>query len=84
MAELLCNITFTVFFFFLDLSESSIPRWLLELGGIYLHGYDKEGNKLCKYIQFIPQLFKTLRCMSVSQLIITELFHMYMQLISYN
>ncbi|XP_055471752.1 motile sperm domain-containing protein 2 isoform X1 [Psammomys obesus] len=29
-----------------DLSESSIPRWLLELGGIYLHGYDKEGNKL--------------------------------------
>ncbi|GAB1303278.1 Motile sperm domain-containing protein 2 [Apodemus speciosus] len=32
-----------------DLSESSIPRWLLELGGIYLHGYDKEGNKLLKY-----------------------------------
>lgn len=29
-----------------DLTESSIPRWLLELGGIYLHGYDKEGNKL--------------------------------------
>ncbi|KAK7796864.1 hypothetical protein U0070_021147 [Myodes glareolus] len=29
-----------------DLNESSIPRWLLELGGIYLHGYDKEGNKL--------------------------------------
>ncbi|XP_012887645.1 PREDICTED: motile sperm domain-containing protein 2 isoform X2 [Dipodomys ordii] len=29
-----------------DLSESSIPRWLLEIGGIYLHGYDKEGNKL--------------------------------------
>ncbi|XP_048191931.1 motile sperm domain-containing protein 2 isoform X2 [Perognathus longimembris pacificus] len=29
-----------------DLSESSIPRWLLEMGGIYLHGYDKEGNKL--------------------------------------
>ncbi|XP_060039002.1 motile sperm domain-containing protein 2 isoform X3 [Erinaceus europaeus] len=29
-----------------DLSESSIPQWLLEIGGIYLHGYDKEGNKL--------------------------------------
>uniref|UniRef100_A0A667HUT8 Motile sperm domain containing 2 n=1 Tax=Lynx canadensis TaxID=61383 RepID=A0A667HUT8_LYNCA len=29
-----------------DLTESSIPRWLLEIGGIYLHGYDKEGNKL--------------------------------------
>ncbi|XP_073920026.1 motile sperm domain-containing protein 2 isoform X3 [Castor canadensis] len=29
-----------------DLSESSIPRWLLEIGGIYLHGYDKEANKL--------------------------------------
>ncbi|XP_037013373.2 motile sperm domain-containing protein 2 isoform X2 [Artibeus jamaicensis] len=29
-----------------DLTEYSIPRWLLEIGGIYLHGYDKEGNKL--------------------------------------
>uniref|UniRef100_H9FQJ0 Motile sperm domain-containing protein 2 n=1 Tax=Macaca mulatta TaxID=9544 RepID=H9FQJ0_MACMU len=29
-----------------DLNESSIPRWLLEIGVIYLHGYDKEGNKL--------------------------------------
>ncbi|XP_069319207.1 motile sperm domain-containing protein 2 isoform X1 [Eulemur rufifrons] len=29
-----------------DLNESSIPRWLLEMGLIYLHGYDKEGNKL--------------------------------------
>ncbi|XP_066212588.1 motile sperm domain-containing protein 2 isoform X1 [Saccopteryx leptura] len=29
-----------------DLTESSIPKWLLEMGGIYLHGYDKEGNKL--------------------------------------
>uniref|UniRef100_A0A8C6QJ39 Motile sperm domain containing 2 n=1 Tax=Nannospalax galili TaxID=1026970 RepID=A0A8C6QJ39_NANGA len=29
-----------------DLSESSIPRWLLEIGCVYLHGYDKEGNKL--------------------------------------
>nr|KAF6492610.1 motile sperm domain containing 2 [Molossus molossus] len=29
-----------------DLTESCIPRWLLEIGGIYLHGYDKEGNKL--------------------------------------
>ncbi|XP_003791903.1 motile sperm domain-containing protein 2 isoform X2 [Otolemur garnettii] len=29
-----------------DLNESSIPRWLLEMGIIYLHGYDKEGNKL--------------------------------------
>ena len=33
-----------------DLTEASIPRWLLEIGGIYLHGYDKEGNKLCEYI----------------------------------
>ncbi|XP_064336281.1 uncharacterized protein LOC116150809 isoform X1 [Camelus dromedarius] len=29
-----------------NLTEASIPRWLLEIGGIYLHGYDKEGNKL--------------------------------------
>lgn len=29
-----------------DLNESSIPQCLLEIGGIYLHGYDKEGNKL--------------------------------------
>ncbi|XP_006088654.2 motile sperm domain-containing protein 2 isoform X1 [Myotis lucifugus] len=29
-----------------DLTEASIPKWLLEIGGIYLHGYDKEGNKL--------------------------------------
>ena len=29
-----------------DLTEYSLPRWLLEIGGIYLHGYDKEGNKL--------------------------------------
>ncbi|XP_075395753.1 motile sperm domain-containing protein 2 isoform X1 [Tenrec ecaudatus] len=29
-----------------DLNESSISRRLLEIGGIYLHGYDKEGNKL--------------------------------------
>ncbi|EPY87952.1 hypothetical protein CB1_000205002 [Camelus ferus] len=32
-----------------DLTEASIPRWLLEIGGIYLHGYDKEGNKLSAF-----------------------------------
>ncbi|CAJ1079498.1 motile sperm domain-containing protein 2 [Xyrichtys novacula] len=29
-----------------DLSESIIPRWMFETGAVYLHGYDKEGNKL--------------------------------------
>ncbi|XP_024143022.1 motile sperm domain-containing protein 2 [Oryzias melastigma] len=29
-----------------DLSESTIPRWMFETGAVYLHGYDKEGNKL--------------------------------------
>ncbi|KAL1267330.1 hypothetical protein QQF64_032693, partial [Cirrhinus molitorella] len=28
------------------LTESSIPRWMFESGAVYLHGYDKEGNKL--------------------------------------
>uniref|UniRef100_A0A7N8XNN4 Motile sperm domain containing 2 n=1 Tax=Mastacembelus armatus TaxID=205130 RepID=A0A7N8XNN4_9TELE len=29
-----------------DLSENSIPKWMFETGAVYLHGYDKEGNKL--------------------------------------
>uniref|UniRef100_UPI00398ECFB1 motile sperm domain-containing protein 2 isoform X1 n=1 Tax=Pristiophorus japonicus TaxID=55135 RepID=UPI00398ECFB1 len=29
-----------------DLSESSLPRWTFETGAVYLHGYDKEGNKM--------------------------------------
>ncbi|KAK6485527.1 motile sperm domain-containing protein 2-like isoform X1 [Huso huso] len=29
-----------------DLTECSIPRWMFETGAVYLHGYDKEGNKL--------------------------------------
>uniref|UniRef100_A0A3B4W9T6 Motile sperm domain containing 2 n=1 Tax=Seriola lalandi dorsalis TaxID=1841481 RepID=A0A3B4W9T6_SERLL len=29
-----------------DVSESTIPRWMFETGAVYLHGYDKEGNKL--------------------------------------
>ncbi|XP_008326743.1 motile sperm domain-containing protein 2 [Cynoglossus semilaevis] len=29
-----------------DLAESSIPRWMFETGAVFLHGYDKEGNKL--------------------------------------
>ncbi|XP_068602269.1 motile sperm domain-containing protein 2 [Brachionichthys hirsutus] len=29
-----------------DLTESVIPRWMFESGALYLHGYDKEGNKL--------------------------------------
>ncbi|KAI4806029.1 hypothetical protein KUCAC02_010621 [Chaenocephalus aceratus] len=29
-----------------DLTESAIPRWMFETGAVYLHGYDKEGNKL--------------------------------------
>ncbi|XP_062862297.1 motile sperm domain-containing protein 2 isoform X2 [Trichomycterus rosablanca] len=29
-----------------DLTESSIPRWMFETGAVFLHGYDKEGNKL--------------------------------------
>ncbi|XP_062390607.1 motile sperm domain-containing protein 2 [Sardina pilchardus] len=29
-----------------DLTESSIPKWMFETGAVFLHGYDKEGNKL--------------------------------------
>ncbi|XP_029348739.1 motile sperm domain-containing protein 2 [Echeneis naucrates] len=29
-----------------DISESTIPKWMFESGSVYLHGYDKEGNKL--------------------------------------
>ncbi|KAM8975098.1 motile sperm domain-containing protein 2, partial [Pelodytes ibericus] len=29
-----------------DLSEAVVPKWCLEAGATYLHGYDKEGNKL--------------------------------------
>ncbi|XP_061735089.1 motile sperm domain-containing protein 2 [Nerophis ophidion] len=29
-----------------DLTESSIPKWMFESGAVFLHGYDKEGNKL--------------------------------------
>ncbi|XP_034417007.1 motile sperm domain-containing protein 2 isoform X3 [Cyclopterus lumpus] len=32
--------------FLQDLTESTIPRWMFETGAVYLHGYDKEGNKL--------------------------------------
>ncbi len=32
-----------------DLTESSIPRWMFESGAVFLHGYDKEGNKLCRW-----------------------------------
>ncbi|XP_069746035.1 motile sperm domain-containing protein 2 isoform X4 [Narcine bancroftii] len=29
-----------------DLSESNLPKWTFETGAVYLHGYDKEGNKI--------------------------------------
>ncbi|XP_044286245.1 motile sperm domain-containing protein 2 isoform X2 [Varanus komodoensis] len=29
-----------------DLTESSLPKWLFEIGALYLHGYDKEGYKM--------------------------------------
>uniref|UniRef100_A0A8C5GED0 CRAL-TRIO domain-containing protein n=1 Tax=Gouania willdenowi TaxID=441366 RepID=A0A8C5GED0_GOUWI len=29
-----------------DLTESVVPKWMFETGAVYLHGYDKEGNKL--------------------------------------
>ncbi|XP_038613041.1 motile sperm domain-containing protein 2 isoform X1 [Tachyglossus aculeatus] len=29
-----------------DMSESTLPKWVFETGAVYLHGYDKEGNKL--------------------------------------
>lgn len=35
-----------------DLTESIIPKWMFETGAVYLHGYDKEGNKLCMYMFF--------------------------------
>lgn len=38
---------------FSDLTESVIPRWMFETGAVFLHGYDKEGNKLCMYT-FLP------------------------------
>lgn len=43
-----------IFLLFLppDLTENSIPPWMFETGAVYLHGYDKEGNKLCKILLF--------------------------------
>ncbi|XP_048350164.1 motile sperm domain-containing protein 2 [Sphaerodactylus townsendi] len=29
-----------------DLTESSLPKWIFEIGALYLHGYDKEGSKI--------------------------------------
>ncbi|XP_007889836.1 motile sperm domain-containing protein 2 [Callorhinchus milii] len=29
-----------------NLSESNFPGWVFETGAVYLHGYDKEGNKM--------------------------------------
>ncbi|KAM4558168.1 motile sperm domain-containing protein 2 isoform 1-T2 [Odontesthes bonariensis] len=29
-----------------DINESTIPKWMFETGAVFLHGYDKEGNKL--------------------------------------
>uniref|UniRef100_A0A3Q3JTX3 Motile sperm domain containing 2 n=1 Tax=Monopterus albus TaxID=43700 RepID=A0A3Q3JTX3_MONAL len=29
-----------------DLTESTVPTWMFETGAVFLHGYDKEGNKL--------------------------------------
>ncbi|KAJ8350692.1 hypothetical protein SKAU_G00258220 [Synaphobranchus kaupii] len=29
-----------------DLTEGCVPKWMFETGALYLHGYDKEGNKL--------------------------------------
>ncbi|XP_039599525.1 motile sperm domain-containing protein 2 [Polypterus senegalus] len=29
-----------------DLTENDIPTWMFDTGAVYLHGYDKEGNKL--------------------------------------
>ncbi|XP_023673290.1 motile sperm domain-containing protein 2 isoform X1 [Paramormyrops kingsleyae] len=29
-----------------DLDESCVPKWTFETGAVYLHGYDKEENKL--------------------------------------
>ncbi|KAK2533798.1 Mospd2 [Columba livia] len=29
-----------------DLTESVLPKWLFEIGALFLHGYDKEGYKL--------------------------------------
>lgn len=31
-----------------DLTESSFPKLMLDVGAVYLHGYDKEGYKICK------------------------------------
>lgn len=35
-----------------DINESTIPRWMFETGAVYLHGYDKEGNKLCMHLLY--------------------------------
>ncbi|XP_046903625.1 motile sperm domain-containing protein 2 [Hypomesus transpacificus] len=29
-----------------DICENTIPKWMFETGAVFLHGYDKEGNKL--------------------------------------
>lgn len=39
-----------------DLTESVIPRWMFETGAVFLHGYDKEGNKLCAFTLLTAQI----------------------------
>lgn len=51
----MCNCVKCVNVHFSDLTESVIPRWMFETGAVFLHGYDKEGNKLCMsmFLKFI-------------------------------
>ncbi|KAJ8255516.1 hypothetical protein COCON_G00193800 [Conger conger] len=44
-----------------DLTEGCIPKWMFETGAVYLHGYDKEGNKLCSPVKLHIKDAKTLQ-----------------------
>ncbi|NXS21603.1 MSPD2 protein, partial [Mystacornis crossleyi] len=62
-----------------DLSESVLPKWLFEIGALFLHGYDKEGYKLCKFyrIDYFQSLIITLTWISefFSRACLTCVFH---------
>nr|XP_044620266.1 motile sperm domain-containing protein 2 [Equus asinus] len=58
---------------FLDLTESSIPRWLLEIGGIYLHGYDKEATGDMEFVRFIINCFKVYYPKYLSKMVIFDM-----------
>ncbi|MGH0153244.1 UNVERIFIED_CONTAM: hypothetical protein FKN15_024798 [Acipenser sinensis] len=56
-----------------DLTECSIPRWMFETGAVYLHGYDKEGNKDMDFVKYIINCFKVYYPKFLSKMILYEM-----------